>query len=137
MIAIEGTINAEVYIDECLDGTNCIFDMDAIYGKRGWYFMQDGATIHRANVTLDFLNTYCNVLPDWPANSPDLNPIENLCSILKRKVEELNPKTKEDLINLIFDVWNNLDESIFNNLIDSMNTRMNLVIQKNGDHTGY
>ena len=34
LIAIEGTINAEVYIDECLDGTNCIFDMDAIYGKR-------------------------------------------------------------------------------------------------------
>lgn len=137
LIAIDGTMSSETYIDECLDGTGCIFEMDKLHGKKQWYFMQDGASIHTSKMTMDFLNTFCNVLPNWPANSPDLNPIENLWAILKRKVEELRPQTKDDLINIIFDAWRNIDARILNNLIDSMKNRLQLVIQKNGEPNGY
>jgi hypothetical protein len=49
-------------------------------------FQQDGASIHRSKRTLEFfVEQGVRVLP-WPARSPDLNPIENLWSIMSRHV---------------------------------------------------
>ena len=52
-------------------------------------FMQDGATSHTANLTQDLCSLTFPAFWDkdfWPGNSPDLNPIENIWSIMEGKV---------------------------------------------------
>jgi hypothetical protein len=77
------------------------------------------------------------VIDNWPACSPDLNPKENLWSILKRRAKELQPMTKDHLIEILIDVWEHLEMGIVNALVDSMPRRMILVIQKGGDRIPY
>ena len=76
-------------------------------------FQQDNASSHTARLTRAF---FCEmgltVLP-WPANSPDLNPIENIWSVLKQYVEKRSVKTKNELIKVIEEEWNKLDMNLF------------------------
>ena len=54
-------------------------------------FMQDGAQCHRSKIVTQFLKSKKNQILDWPGNSPDLNPIKNLWTVLKDKVSEKQP----------------------------------------------
>ena len=42
---------------------------------------------------------------DWPGNSPDLNPTENLWSILKSRSQTIDCTTKTKLTEAIIQVW--------------------------------
>jgi transposase len=48
--------------------------------------MQDGAGIHRARIASEFFNEIGITLADWPPYSPNLNPIQNLESLLKQAI---------------------------------------------------
>jgi len=60
---------------------------------------------------------------DWPSNSPDLNPIENLWSIVKRNVEKRMPRNLEDLERMMVEEWNNIPDETIINLVKSMKNR--------------
>lgn len=128
-------------MDDCIDGSGLILGMNDAYGPFQWTPMQDGATPHNSKLTMSCLKNYCNILEGWPSNSPDLNPIENLLAILKAKVDEFKPQSVEDLLQygsiLVFETWGNLDIQIIYNLIDSIPSPLQSVINNDGFPTEY
>ena len=66
---------------------------DMKYGQFKWSFMQDGAPCHTSSTTLEWLKRRVVIVPGWPPNSPDLNPIEAIWAIIKKKKKKKNGKT--------------------------------------------
>ena len=62
----------------------------------------------------------------WLANSPDLNPLDNLWHLLRTNVKKWNPKPmkKDELVKALKEEWAKLDIKIVYTLINSMPQRM-------------
>ncbi len=68
---------------------------DQLYGDADFIFQQDLAPAHSAKATSTWFKDHGIPVLNWPANSPDLNPIENLWGIVKRKMRYARPNNAE------------------------------------------
>jgi len=76
LVRLEGRINAVAYID-VLDNHLLGF-IDDLGDEEEYLFQEDNAPIHTARVATEWKrDNDIETLP-WPAQSPDMNPIENL-----------------------------------------------------------
>lgn len=102
-------------------------------------FQQDNAPIHTSGMTTEWLNANKIVTMDWPANSPDLNPIENIWKLLKDNIQNCEnfPRTINDLKAALLEEWENLDSSIFKEAALSMPRRIDAVLKAGGGPTKY
>ena len=73
---VDGRLNGETYIDILENPLIPTTHMLAI--PYGWIFQQDNATCHTSRLVNDWFAEENITVMDWPAQSPDLNPIENL-----------------------------------------------------------
>uniref|UniRef100_A0A3B1JZ19 Tc1-like transposase DDE domain-containing protein n=1 Tax=Astyanax mexicanus TaxID=7994 RepID=A0A3B1JZ19_ASTMX len=67
--------------------------------RTDFIFQQDLAPAHAAKSTKDWFTKKQLEVLAWPANSPDLNVIENLWAIVKRKIRDRKPTTLDQLNN--------------------------------------
>jgi hypothetical protein len=114
----------------------------------GYIFMQDNASIHRAHKVRDWFRARgINYILDWPAYSPDLNPIEHVWWALKKRVFEMFPTVMADkceseearmrLESCLQAAWDTLEQELFNALYQSMRHRIEACIAADGWHTKY
>jgi hypothetical protein len=83
-------------------------------------FMQDNAPSHTAKVTQRFLLQNHVDCMDWPACSPDFNPMENLWHTMKLHLGYYVHETEEELFHNIQHVWHSLKHKYIQNLVSSM-----------------
>ena len=100
------------------------------------HFLQDGAPCSKK--TKKYLNDAKLEVMDWPGNSPDLNPIENIWSCMKYKLKQTRITSSKTLMDEINKLWVlNISQEYFKKLADSMPRRLKLVIKHKGEMTKY
>ena len=77
-----------------------------------------------------------NVL-EWPAQTPDLNPIEHLWIDGKQGVRAANPQNSEELWQAATNTWDNISLPRCRTLIASMKSRCIEIIKNKGGATSY
>ena len=96
-------------------------------------FQQDGAPAHTARlITGWFADCGIEYIKDWPGNSPDLSPVENLWAILKAKIKSVDTSTIPKLKAALQHAWANLDAELLKKLADSVPGRLKEVKKRKG-----
>ncbi|KAK3574300.1 hypothetical protein QTP86_004352 [Hemibagrus guttatus] len=110
---------------------------DQLFEDADFIFQQDLAPAHTVKSTKSWLNDHGVGVLDWPANSPDLNPIENLWGIVKRKMRNKRPKNADELKATVKETWASIPPQQCHKLITSMPRRNEAVIKAKGAPTKY
>ena len=96
-------------------------------------FQQDNAACHtsyesKAAIKILFDKNYI----DWPPNSPDLSPIENVWAILKEKLAKRKIKNLDELRENILDIWIKFPTSLCEKLCKKFDEKIKLIQQYKG-----
>ncbi len=136
IVIINGNLNAQKYIDEIL--IPHVEPFSARIGA-GFIFQQDNAKPHTARITKNHLQQQQFEVMNWPACSPDLNPIENLWDQLKRAVSKriLDNTTLNELPGIVVEEWQAIPMDRIHRLIRSMRQRCRECIASAGAYTHY
>ena len=103
------------------------------FGDEQCFFQHDGAP--KATKWLGEQNI--DIFVAWSGNSPDVNPIDNLWSILKKQVDKQKPKNCDKLQALIMQEWVAISQDLAQKLISSMPGRIAEVLKNKGQHCKY
>lgn len=134
---VQGNINAKKYLQII---ENNIWPVIARHFPNNDYiFMDDNAPVHRAKIVKDYVNNNNINTTKWPAQSPDLNIIENIWLHLKRVLEtRVNViNSQQDLMAEIRTVWENIPLNYIRNLYNLIPGRLKEVIRMKGNLTKY
>ena len=112
-------------------------------GLSSWVMQQDNDPTHKggAAAALPAFNgqhtTTVELLPKWPANSPDLSPIENLWAIVQGRVEAAGCKTFAEFKETLHKEWQNVSSQLSGKLISSMHERLVKCMDLEGRRTSF
>jgi transposase len=138
MCKIDGTMNGELY-REILDDN--LMDTLKYYHipRDKFIFQQDNDPKHTAKLTWEWFKDHKIKVLDWPAQSPDLNPIEHLWAELEKRLNsyENHPSSMTALWERVEEEWEKIPKEVCMNLIESMPRRLEAVIRAKGAPTKY
>ncbi|GFV82992.1 transposable element Tcb2 transposase [Trichonephila clavipes] len=132
----DGPLTARRYTDEIL--RPIVVPYAAAFGD-DFILMDDNCRPHHANLVEDFLSEEGIVRMEWPACSPDMNPIEHVWDALGRRVacRQPPPLTLQELERALLEKWDRIPQLVINSLIDSMPQRCSTLLAGRGNHTPY
>ena len=121
---IEGNMNSNMYC-EILQQS-----MIPSFHKLGYrtVFQHYNDPKHTSKMTTALLKRLRVKMMDWPSMSPDLNPIEHLWGILKRKVEVRKVLNIRQLYDVVMEEWKSIPVATCEALVNSMPRRVKAVL---------
>ncbi len=99
---------------------------------RGWVFQHDNYPKHTAKSTKEWLKKKHIKVLEWPSQSPDLNPIENLWRELKVQVGKCQPRNLNDSERICKEEWDKIPPEMCANLVVNYKKRLTSVIANKG-----
>jgi hypothetical protein len=132
---LHGNLNAEGY-KEIL--TCCVLSIvEGQFGDDDCLYQHDNAPRHKARFVREWFVD--NKIPEmvWPAQSPDLNPIEHLWDELERRLRSRpqRPKSLTALATALLEEWAAIPPETFRHLVESLPDRVRAVIRAKGGPT--
>ena len=130
---IEGNMNSNMYSE--------ILQQSMIPSLQklglGAVFQHDNDPKHSSNTTIALLKRLRVKVMDWASMTPDLNPVEHLWGILKRKVEVCKVSNICQLCDVVKEEWKSIPVATCEALVNSMSRRVKTVLDNDGGHTKY
>lgn len=133
---VDGTVTSQLYVD------NVVIPHVIPFAERtgpNFILMHDNARPHTARATREALHASRIQVLDWPAISPDFNPIEHVWDYLKREVKSQKDQvnTQQQLMQALTAAWGRIPADRIPTLIDSMPNRLQACVTSRGGHTRY
>jgi len=136
MCWVEGNMDADYY-EEVL--------RDYVIASRKWYkmdpatfmFQHDNARIHTTDNVNDYLSDARINVMEWPANSPDINPIERVWARIKQRLFRYptRPANLHELFDRVEDIWASLPVSFIEKLYKELPAKMRVLKRTKGLHS--
>lgn len=139
LITIDGTMDQKLYLEVLRDQLLPELEYAQANIPGEWKFMQDNCPAHRSQNVRAFLQENNVECIEWPAYSPDLNPIENVWAWMKRKLAAENPpcETNEQLVDAFLRIWEQLTPELCARFCDGYEKRLKAVKKAKGYGTKY
>ncbi|KAI3354907.1 hypothetical protein L3Q82_004701 [Scortum barcoo] len=134
LIRVKERMNGAMYRE--ILSENLLPSARALKMKRGWVFQHDNDPKHTARATKEWLRKKHFKVLEWPSQSPDLNPIENLWRELKVRVAQRQPQNITALEEICMEEWAKIPATVCENLVKTYRKRLTSVIANKGAAKG-
>ena len=133
LVAVDGTMNSSKYIEIIQN------HLLPTLAERDVIFMDDNAPCHRSHSVRSFFDENGITRSEWPPQSPDLNPIENLWKYIKDNLKKSGKiiSSNAELIAEVSRLWDTITQDRVRRLYDSLPRRLTEVLRMGGNITKY
>jgi hypothetical protein len=109
-----------------------------LFKGRKFTILMDRAPAHSTPEVKQFIHQNgLTFIQGWPGNSPDLNWVENLWSIVENRLVGRRHKSLKAWKRSVNKEWHSIPSEVLKKCAGSMGRRMRLCIKRQGGHTGY
>lgn len=105
--------------------------------NKKWLLQEDNDPKHRSRLCTAYKQENDFDVLDWPSQSPDANPIENVWALMKFKLRGKKMWNVKQLIRQIRLIWRSLSPDYAIKLVENMPRRCQAIINSGGDWTTY